>query len=97
MFSPFISLPLNIFGPGQYLKLKLKLACVEVFKTVSHHLWFPVVLLNVQNVPIIMSEIVGKRNPKPKMLLVSSVNSPNVTGNGMLRNEVEDKIHSLSH
>ena len=31
---------------------------MEVFKTVSHYLWFSVVLSNVQNVPIIMSEIV---------------------------------------
>jgi hypothetical protein len=44
---------------GQYLKLKLKLACVEVFKTVSHYLWFSVVLSNVQNAPIIMPDIVA--------------------------------------
>ena len=37
---------------------------MEVFKTVSHYLWFSVVLSNVQNVPIIMSEIVWKKlNP----------------------------------
>ena len=37
---------------------------MEVFKTVSHYLWFSVVLSNVQNVPIIMSGIVWKKlNP----------------------------------